>query len=392
MNKIILVSTDTYLDLDIGDKETFKSIVIDSCCKGNGVCFVSRDRERLRTIEKDYEDEKRIYFKSRDEIKSILYRNDDKKNLFVVIGSKNKDFELAVNNKLLFLVPLWNEIREDKALKYGVHMNNLEMLDEVIKSLNNQNEWFYELEIDKNTRVYSLMCAHSRNWDIPSEEKRLVDGFESFLKRGNGTYYKVLLCHFLAFMSNNPEFRDINCWAIMPSSSLTLNKDMYNFKERVRYFMKGRVPKKLSDDEEKNNLFLRHKPVRKSHQTDAYIRMSQGATVHLDSIYINEAYRKGKNGSSLEGKNICVFDDYLTHGNSFEALRNILKKAGANKIIFVSLGRFRRDYILQEYDIKGDVFAPGGFEYEFKTRRIKKGKYNEAARGEVRELANIFDI
>ncbi|WP_346931321.1 phosphoribosyltransferase [Clostridium sp.] len=392
MNKIILVSTDTYLDLNEGDKKFFKKILIDSCSNGNSICFVSRDSEKLGLLRKDYEEVERIYFKSRYEIKQILDNNDKKKHLFVVLGSKNKDFELAVNNKLLFLVPLWNKIKEERAIKYGVHIDDLDMLNEVIESLNNQNKWFYELELDERTKVYSLICAHSKNWCIPSEEKKLVEGFEDFLKRGNGTYYKVLLCHFLAFMSNNPEFRDIDHWAIMPSSGIYLNKDMYNFKEIVRFFMKGNVPRELLRNEEINNVFLRNTPVKKSHQTNSDIRMDQGATVHLKSIHVNDAYRKGKNGSKLEGKNICVFDDYLTHGNSFEALRNILKKAGASKIIFVSLGKFRRDYIFQEYDIKGDVFTPGGFNYELKNREMKKGKYSEDARGEVRELANIFAI
>lgn len=90
-----------------------------------------------------------------------------------MLGSKNKDFELAVNNKLLYLVPLWNNIKEDKALKYGVHVNDLLMLNEIIQSLNNQNEWFYELKLTDDTKVYSLMCAHSRNWDIPADEKKI---------------------------------------------------------------------------------------------------------------------------------------------------------------------------------------------------------------------------
>lgn len=392
MKKVLVVSTDTYLDLDHIQRGQLKNILVESCNNGNGVCFISINAERCKLIESDYIGIKNIYFKSRQEIKDIINRNTDKKNHFVVLGSKNKDFELAVNNKLLYLVPLWNNIKEDKALKYGVHVNDLLMLNEIIQSLNNQNEWFYELKLTDDTKVYSLMCAHSRNWDIPADEKKLVEGFENFLKRGNGTYYKVLLCHFLAFISNNIEFRDINCWGIMPSSGLRLNNDMYNFKEIVRFFMKGQIPRSLSNQPEKNNIFLRHTQVKKSHETRADIRQEQGATVHLESIYINDAYRKGKNGSKLEGKNVCIFDDYLTHGNSFEALRNMLKKAGANKIIFVSLGKFRRNYIYQEYNIEGNVFEPNGFEYSLLNKEVKQGTYNENARGEVRKLAEIFDI
>lgn len=393
MKKVVILSTDTYLDLDDSNRERLKEILIASCDNKNAVCFISREIERCNLVKTDFVGIKRVHFKSRSEIQEILTKNEERKNCFIVLGGKDKDFELAVNNKLLFLVPLWNIIREPKALKYGVSVNDLDMLNEIIESLNNQNEWYYELELPDTTKIYSLMCAHSRTWNIPTEEKKLVEGFEDFLKRGNGTYYKILLCHFLAFMSNNPEFRDIDCWSIMPSSGLILNKDMYTFKEMVRYFMKGRVPKDLVNNPEKNNLFLRHTKVRKSHETSAQLRMSEGATVHLGSIYINESYKKGKTGSKLAGKNVCVFDDYLTHGNSFEALRNMLKKAGAEKIIFVSLGRFKRDYIYQDYTIEGDVFSPNGFRFKARhSSELLTGEYNEVARGEVRELANIFDV
>lgn len=394
MKKIFIISTDTYLDLDDVSKIELLNILKEICDNKNAICFVTIDYEKRKLIETSINTDKKIngiYFKSREEIKNILDRNSDKKHLFVVIGSKEVDFTLAVNNKLLFLVPEWNHIKEEKALKYGIHIDNLSTLNEIIKSLNNQNEWFYELELPDGTKVYSIMCAHTRNFDIPADEKRLVQGFENFLKRGNGTYYKVLLSHFIAFMSNNPEFRDINCWGIMPSSGLSLNKDMYNFKEIVRYFMKGRVPKGLNNMPEINNIFLRNTKIQKSHETNTQTRMNNGATVHLESVNINPAYKKG-NSNALNGKNVCIFDDYLTHGNSFEALRNMLRKAGANKIVFVSLGRFRRDYIYQEYDIEGDLFTKNGISYKLINREIMRGTYNEKARGEIRELANIFNM
>lgn len=390
MEKRIIISTDTFLDLDSDNQLLFQSVLENLCNSGNKVCFVSRNLSRITEVKNTIKPFNELYFKTRREILNALALNNNNKNFYLVVGSKNKDFEMAVNNKLLYLVPTWNAIKEDKAIKYGIMFDDISTFDEIIKSLNNQNNWYYDLTLPDKTHVYSLMCAHSRTADVTMDEKILVEGFESFLKRGNGTYYKILLCHFLAFMSNNPDFRDIDTWGIMPSSTLILNDDMLRFKEIVRCFMKGQVPRSLLKTPQINNVFLRSHQVQKSHNTNEYIRKKNGSTIHLDSIYINDAYVDARGRNKLIGKNVCIFDDYLTHGNSFEALRNMLKAAGANKIIFVSLGRFRKDYLYQNYEISGDLFKPNGFQYKLIDKQIAYGEYNNEARSELRSLNTIF--
>ncbi len=69
-----------------------------------------------------------------------------------------------------------------------------------------------------------------------------------------------------------------------------------------------------------------------------------------------------------------------------------MRKAGANKIIFVSLGRFRRNYIYQDFKINGDVTIPNGFTYELKSREYREYHCNENARKEVKNLHDIFNL
>ena len=93
-----------------------------------------------------------------------------------------------------------------------------------------------------------------------------------------------------------------------------------------------------------------------------------------------------------EGRfNVCIFDDYMTHGNSFNAVRNLLEKLGANKIIFVSIGIFRSTFQGRDYTITGDVFGPD-YTYELETYcPLNNYEINSNAKKEVADLYEIFN-
>ena len=216
----------------------------------------------------------------------------------------------------------------------------------------------------------------------------MVEGFSRFLKDGKRDYYKILRYHFLAGIANSPEFRDVTHWCIFPSSGTELNPDMMEFKESVRCLMGSRIPKTLQGSD-KNNLLLRVHSVQKSHRTNASERIRNGASKHFESIIINPEYNDKK--WNVKDKVVCVLDDYLTHGNSFESARNLLKAAGAKKVICVSLGTFKNIYRYQEYKLSGDFYHVNGFEYEKLSSCTKSGKFDEEARTEVRKLYDIFN-
>ena len=81
----------------------------------------------------------------------------------------------------------------------------------------------------------------------------------------------------------------------------------------------------------------------------------------------------------------------MTFGNSFNAVRNLLNYLGANKIIFVSLGCFGRPFERWDYIIRGSVYRTG-YEFELVSQEQIQHEYNLAAKNEVAELYNIFNV
>jgi len=383
LEKILIISKEVYRDYyDYDSNGRFKVFMDNMLEKNNSILFISRDSQEVNNIEKyfsnlGYNKKKGVYVCTRDEVKNLVKNN--KGNYFIVIGNRDKDFELAVNNKLLYIVPNWCNDIYYKSKKYGININKIEELEQIIKTANNQNNWYYKDQLEDGTKIYSLMSGMYKTWGVTPKEKELVIGFEKFLKEGERDYYEILYYHFLAAISNLEEFKEIDIWGIAPSSGLKLNKDMLEFKDKARCMMKKQFTR------EGENLFLRHTQIIKSHSLNSVTREKDGASRHLESIYLNPNYR-------VRGKNICIFDDYLTHGNTFEAMRNILRKAGVNKIIFVSLGRFKRNYIYQNFKIEGDVTIPNGFTYQEVKREYRGYDCNDKARGEVKNLYDIFNL
>ena len=192
-----------------------------------------------------------------------------------------------------------------------------------------------------------------------------------------------MLFRSISGVMKSDDLRKIDIWGIMPSSGSTLNEDMLEIKERCRYLTGKRV---------REPLFIRHTVVPKSHYTSHDERMRIGSSKHLDSININPYYR-GK----LSGKTVCILDDYVTNGPSFEALRNLLLKAGVARVIFVAIGRFRRGsegvYQKEDYQILGDVFS-SNYTYELISKDPYFGmraKYDLASKHEVENIHGILN-
>lgn len=102
---------------------------------------------------------------------------------------------------------------------------------------------------------------------------------------------------------------------------------MEDLKEHVRYMMNGRKP---------DPIFIRHTATSKSSREKGDRQRNDYCQKHFQSILVNDKYKR-----KLKGRVVCVFDDYLTYGNTFEALRNLLVKCEVKKIIFVSIGNLR---------------------------------------------------
>lgn len=154
---------------------------------------------------------------------------------------------------------------------------------------------------------------------------------------------------------------------------------MKDLKEHVRCMMNGRKTE---------SIFIRHTATEKSRfDSKADRQRDDYCLKHFQSIHVNDKY-KGK----LKGRVVCVFDDYLTHGNTYEALRNLLIKCEVKKIIFVSIGKFKckdeSHYIQKSFSIEGDVYSKK-YTAKFNTTARHEVKFDDAAQ---RSLENLKEL
>ena len=144
---------------------------------------------------------------------------------------------------------------------------------------------------------------------------------------------------------------------------------------------------------ENGNLFIRHTPKVKAHKEySAGKRIKLGARDEFATLIVNPKFRNKIERLRKKNKlNIMVFDDYITHGNSFNVARNLLESLGANKIIFVSVGSFDAPFQKKNYKIKGSVYEPG-YTYELLSEEvILDVSHQYEAKREVGRLLEIFE-
>lgn len=377
----------------INIRNEFLHYVRDLCFdKSNHVYFISRDQNTLNSAKKYFVDElglTDLKFRLRDEARSFVLANKDRNNLFVFVGGKEVDFHMAVHTRSLFIVPTWIPF-EDKAIHYGVSVDTPSQLFKFIRTLNNHENWYAEVEIEPNVFVLSLMDGRHKFKARTNNEREMLAHFESLLKTGESRdYYHILLYHFLAGMTNSKLFDDIELFGMIPSSDCTLNQDIFSFMWQTRIIKGKQNPRNLINGE---NIVLRTIPKMKAHLsygTDQ--RANMGAAEEFKTICINPDFKNKINTLKKGNKfNACIFDDYITHGNSFNAVRNLLKSLGANKIIFISLGNFGRPFQKKDYNIIGDVYQ-NGYTYSLINSSERYFSYNNAAKDEVAVLYDIFN-
>lgn len=364
----------------------------------NKIFFYSRKRDMLRDFADAFHTHgyTNFQFKDRRTVEEFAKSNKNKNNYFVFVGGKNADFQLAVNTRSLYIVPTWLPL-EDRAQRYGIHVNTVKQLRKFIQTLNNQNVWYSKLEIDDISTAYSLVDARYGKYADTEEEKVMVQNFQRLLKDHQSlNYRRILLYHFLAGMTSNMDFDDIELFGMLPSSNCDVNEYVFDFMTQVRLLKGKQLPKRYKSDvpAAATNLLIRHTPKNQNHNggRERQARINLGAKDEFRTLIINPDYKKRIDTLRSEGRfNVCIFDDYMTHGNSFNAVRNLLEKLGANKIIFVSIGIFRSEFQRRDYTITGDVFSPG-YTYELETYQpLDNYEINSNAKKEVADLFDIFN-
>ncbi|MCO7124765.1 phosphoribosyltransferase [Sporolactobacillus shoreicorticis] len=299
---------------------------------------------------------------------------------FVLVGSSDNDLILAANKKILIIDPGWSVKQEEKPARYGIILKTPRKLLEAIKLIDNQTKWFFKLKVNSNTTTLALTSANTLNWDVEPTEREVLDGFQNLLKRGDRSYFNTLYFHLISGVMKSSDLRNVDIWGIFPTSSGKVNNEMEELKERCRYLTNKRM---------KEPLFIRHTSVNRSHDTPYATRIKEGCIKHFNSIILNPFYLY-----RVKGKVVCVLDDYITNGISFETARNLLIKAGAQKVILVALGRYKRGingiYQQEDYEIDGNITRQG-YRYNLKSKKNLTGVYDNDAREEVRHIYEILN-
>lgn len=370
----------------------FRQYADQLCSDGNNlVYFISRDNSSLKKAQTVLESHgfTQFRYKNRNDVKSFIEQNRQRNNYFVFISGKEIDFYLAVNTHSLFIVPTWIPV-EKKAQYYGVPVDHPLQLYNFIRTLNNQQAWYATATIDAHTQVLSLIDGKYRYNSLDMNEQNLVKHFELLLKSGTSrSYFNILFYHFLAGITNSTLLDDIELFGIIPSSDCSLNQDMFSFMHQTRYIKGKQIPRNTPHGE---NLLLRKKVKNKAHLTHSTSeRIQMGAIEEFNTLCINPDFQRKINRLQQQGRfNVCIFDDYLTHGNSFNAVRNLLENLGVNKIIFISIGNFGRPFQKKDYHITGNVYDIG-YTYSLIDSKEISFQYDNLAKQEVSDLYNIFN-
>lgn len=380
MAKVVVFTRLTVFDEDFEMYEGVEELFGNLNAENHKIIVISHNTESIRAMQ--------VIFERKFEFKVICtYRwklkesvNENNASKFVLVGSSNEDLILASNKRILIINPGWSVKQDEKPQQYAITLERPAQLFEAIRLIDNQNRWYFQLQIDQQASVLALTSANTSNWDVGKTEREVLEGFQSLLKSGDRSYFNTLYFHLISGVMKSPELREVNIWGVFPSSSGNLNEELEELKERCRYLTYRKM---------KEPLFIRHIAVGKSHHTPHELRIRQGCVKHFASVILNPYY-----SSRVKGKVVCVIDDYTTNGISFETARNLLLEAGARKVIFIALGRYRKGkngiYQHEVYNLKGKVTKPG-YKYILNSRENLIGEYDNGARDEVRRIHEILN-
>jgi len=280
-----------------------------------------------------------------------------------VLGCKRADVAIAANSKVLLLrADYAKEANSDESIytkEYGISIKNAVNLGVFFdKFMSIKVPWYYKAEISKQTTIYALTNANTFYRDADISQLSAV--FKDLLKNGNNTYQEEFTIYFLvSTYAIVKEFEDVDIWGIYPSSGIENNPHLEYFKEKARqaYNCRKAYP-----------LFIRHTPTVKRHNLGSIDRIKNGSDEELGTIRINPEW------GNVKGKTVCVIDDFTNIGSSCETSRTLLEAAGAKKIIFITMGKFGKDYINYQYSLSGDPF--GWFKFERGTEKHVRGVFN----------------
>lgn len=383
--KVIITSRDALIndksnEFFPGIKEELNAFI--NMEKGNYVSTVSINQERLKLIPPEFNPFpiKAIYRGSPLLVDYVCEKLGCPPQNIIILGAKERDMYTAANSKSLLLTAVYSKVNNpvDSIFErdYGISINEPKQIGKFLKHFYDINHpWYCQMEISEKTTMYALTNGNS--YRIGGEYREFYDDFKACLKDGDGKYLHAFTSFILVSSYRiMAELSKIHYWGTYPSSDGAINDEMEHIKKKARqsYAVKTDKP-----------IFIRQSKSVERHKQDNEYREKDWCDSQLGSIILNPYYKY-----KIEGKNVCIIDDFTRYGSSCETARILLEEAGADKIIFIALGKFGNDYYKYSYKITGDVFD----KFTYTRRRIEpkriNAEYNKGASKEF--LTALKDI
>lgn len=366
--KLIITTPDALYDWE---KDSFFPNIIEtllhfkSLSEHHDIVAISNHSDKLTIIPEgihtlDLSHNKRLR-KSPDLIKTISEKIEIEFEDIIVLGAKSDDMILAANSRIILLTADYAKKNNPNdriyAGGYGIGILSIERLRYFIDHyLQIETPWFFSLDVNENHSIYGLTSAMTRIMRNKNEAE-ICDYLRNHLKEGHEHgKFPFRVYSLLSIYRIFKEVKDIDYWGYYPTSSGEVNEPLLSIKEILRKSFGSRASR---------DILIRNKPSIKRNRLAPVERANNGCDSQFDSIHLNPWYRE----RSAE-KNFCIIDDFSTHGTSSETTRHLLEHAGANKIVFITLGKFKVTYKKYDYTLTGDVFSPG---YEY----YRNGNFDE---------------
>ncbi|MGW0545704.1 hypothetical protein [Streptomyces altiplanensis] len=289
-----------------------------------------------------------------------------RKNQLVIVGTTEWDWMTGINAGVLYFHARWASAlgRTIDALGADDPAHLYWWLE---RHLLHEPEWIFALDdAERRLRVRSLFQPDETfpGTSPSSFNLKTVFTYDKEVTVGDGSARDILMVHLLCSAYLDGSLPNRAWFCVYPSSTPgRVNDQLAEFLE---------VAKVMVGSYYRGDLL-----VRASQATDTSLARANGrhGTVSIatqaTTVHLNPKYR-----NTVRGKTVIVFDDFTTEGMSLDWARNLLAKAGASRIIGVTIGKYRKPYTLftPRPGVTINAFAPNALTpADFTTEYLSPG-------------------
>lgn len=341
---------------------------------------ISRLKEKLP---EEYRDKLRFISRNRENKDKIKkFKNEGR--LIAMLGVVNADAFYSFNCKLPIFNPE-NIIKNknsigEKIKEYGLPIASLEDVLKCMITYDIHKDNYFEYDSGDHFNVISLNSANT--YYKSEDEVKIKEIFKTNLKADIHTrehrVLLILLFHLMNELTKNHKYNEVNFWGTFPSADSNNTDTSISFiKEAIRVIVNGK-PQKGAE------ILIRHTSMKpkKMNNNRSVIKCQ----ADFDTLMVNPDLI-----DKINGKTVCIIDDYITKGYSAEATKHLLFEAGVEKVIFISVGKFGKDYFDTDYQLDGDITASYNFNFINEVNIGSESRYNSHNDKEILEFLNIID-